>query len=258
VSATAACTTDAASLAAALRQAADAVAGLPKVIEAQLLARRGELPVEVIHGSERQWEAWARYAAEVAPRAPINCYPALDVLRSLIAPDVEVAVAPYRDAEGDAAGFRPRALIPADAVVDDADRGVVDRLVAAGMEVRLAREVPSWLYADAGILSALPLVWGEHPPSSIIVIRDPAISTALAALVEPQWLAAEPYRAAGADWGETLRLASLGLTDQAIARAQGISARSVQRRFAEAMTFYGVHSRFELGLAWSRRISPSG
>jgi hypothetical protein len=235
---------DASALAAALRATADAVAALPRSIEEELLERRGELPVEVIHGSEEQWSAWARYAASIRPRAPINLYPSLDVIRTLIVTEVDSAVEPYRE------DIRVRAILSADAVVTDADRDVVDRLVAAGMEVRLSAHVPSWLYADAGVLSALPLVWGEHPPSSIIVIRDPAISTALAALVEPLWSASEPYRAVAPEWADTLRLASLGLSDKAIATAQEVSHRTVQRRFAEAMEHYGVRSRFELGAAW--------
>ncbi|GAA1514241.1 helix-turn-helix transcriptional regulator [Nocardioides humi] len=241
---------DPASLAATLHAAAEAVAGLPRAIEAQLLASHESVPVEIIHGSESQWAAWGRYAATVRPVAPINCYPDLTVVRAHIAAEAHAATEPFREPAPFTSTFAPRAIIGAGAVADEDDHAVVDRLVAAGMEVRLHPDVPSWLYADAGVLSAVPLVWGEHPPTSIAVIRDVAISTALAALLEPTWTAATPYRASSPDWADTLRLASLGLSDKAIATAQGISYRTVQRRFAEAMAHHGVRSRFELGVVW--------
>lgn len=241
---------DPAGLAATLYAAAEAVAALPRAIEAQLLASHESVPVEIIHGSENQWAAWSRHAAMVRPVAPINCYPDLEILRAHIAPEVLTATEPFREPAPFTGAFAPRAIIAAQAVADAEDHAVVDHLIAAGMDVRLHPHVPSWLYADAGVLSAVPLVWGEHPPTSIAVIRDTAISTALAALLEPTWIAATPYRASSPDWADTLRLASLGLNDKAIATAQGISYRTVQRRFAEAMEHHAVRSRFELGVVW--------
>ena len=44
---------------------------------------------------------------------------------------------------------------------------------------------------------------------------------------------------------------ALGMSDGAIATAQGTSVRTVQRRVAEAMEHYRVGSRFELGVAWA-------
>lgn len=243
---------DAADLAAALRATADLVAQLPRSIEQQLLRSRQEFPVEIVHGAEAQWEAWARYAAEIRPVAPINCYPGLEILRAFIAPEIEEAAAPFADADSYRSPLAARALISADAVATAEDHAVVERLVAAGMEVRLHARIPSWLYADAGLLSALPLVWGEHPPSGIMIIRDPVISTALAGLLEPLWREGEPYRRNTPEWADTLRLAGLGMSDKAIAAAQGVSHRTVQRRFAEAMEAYGARSRFELGGIWQQ------
>lgn len=242
---------DAAALAAALRKAADAVVALPRTLESELIASRGELPIEVIHGAERQWEAWARFASAARPVAPINLYPNLDVVRRHITPDIAEKVAPYRVAGEFAPAMRPRAIVGAESISTPEDHDVVAKLIAAGMEIRLLREVESWVYADAGILSAMPLNWGEHPPESIIVVRDPAVSSTIAALLEPMWRSAVPYAGAGGDALETLRLAGLGLTDRAIAAAQGISYRTVQRRFTEAMEQYDVRSRFALGAAWA-------
>jgi DNA-binding NarL/FixJ family response regulator len=44
---------------------------------------------------------------------------------------------------------------------------------------------------------------------------------------------------------------ALGMSDHAIATAQGTSVRTVQRRVSDAMAHYRVSSRFELGVAWA-------
>lgn len=211
--------------------------------------QRGEAPesrldVELVHGHEEQWRAWARYAAIAPPRAPLNLYPNLDVLRDVIVPDVEQVLAAHR------AGLRARAVVLGSAVVTAEDRVVVDTLERAGMEVRLGRRIDSWVYADPGVLSALPVVWGEHPPTSIMIVRDPSITALVSAYAELVWATASPYAAPAPEWSDVLRMLSLGMSDQAIASAQGTSIRTVQRRVSEAMAHYRVSSRFELGVAW--------
>lgn len=219
--------------------------------------QRGKAPesgldVELVHGHEEQWLAWARYAAITPPRAPLNLYPGLDVLRDVIVPDVEQALAAHR------AGLRARAVVLGSTVVTAEDREVVETLERAGMEVRLARRVDSWVYADPGVLSALPVVWGEHPPTSIMIVRDPSITALVSAYAELVWATASPYAAPAPEWSDVLRMLSLGMSDQAIASAQGTSIRTVQRRVSEAMAHYGVSSRFELGVAWGAEPAWSG
>lgn len=232
-------------IAAALRAQADRIAALPGAIAEELRERDGELPVEVVHGSEEQWRVWSEYVQKSPPKAPINLYPDLEIVRALIAPALPEAVEPMRGA------VRFRAIIAASAVITEDDHAVVSKLAEAGVEVRLAPNVPSWMYADPGVLAALPLEWGEHPPSSIMIVRDGALSTALGALLEPMWASARPWSRPTAEWSNTLRLLSLGLSDSAVAAAQRTSPRTVQRRITEAMTHYGVGSRFELGAAWA-------
>jgi hypothetical protein len=212
-------------------------------------AAESRLDVELVHGHEEQWRAWARYAAIAPPRAPLNLYPTLDVLRDVIAPDVERVLADHR------AGLRARAVVSGSAVVTPEDRTVVEILVRAGMEVRLAPRLDSWVYADPGVLSALPVVWGEHPPTSIMIVRDPSITALVSAYAEQVWRTATPYAVPVPDWGDVLRMLALGMSDGAIATAQGTSVRTVQRRVAEAMAHYGVGSRFELGVAWAAELA---
>ncbi|MFF5291071.1 helix-turn-helix transcriptional regulator [Paractinoplanes globisporus] len=216
-------------------------------------AQRTTLDIELVHGHEEQWRAWARHAALTPPRAPLNLYPTLDVLTDLIVPELSDAARPYPDGMGNA-----RAVLPASVVVTEADRRVVDGLAAAGMRIRLARHVDTWLYSDPDVLCALPVVWGEHPPTSIMIVHDPAVRALTAAYGEMVWGAAEPYREPRPEWHDVLRLLALGLSDRAIATAHGTSQRTVERRIAEAMAHYGVGTRFELGMAWSAKEPDEG
>ena len=124
-------------------------------------------------------------------------------------------------------------------------------LTEAGMNLRLARNVDTWLYSDPEVLCALPVVWGEHPPTSIMIVRDPAIRAVPAAYAELVWAGAVPYREPVPEWLDVLRMLSLGMTDRDIAAAHNTSQRTVERRIAEAMAHYRVATRFELGMAWS-------
>lgn len=121
----------------------------------------------------------------------------------------------------------------------------------AGMSLRLARRIDSCVYSDPEVLCALPVVWGEHPPTSIIIVRDPVIRAVTAAYAEQIWVGATAYREPQPEWLDVLRLLSLGMTDKEIAASQNTSQRTVERRIAEAMAHYGVTTRFELGMAWA-------
>ena len=154
--------------------------------------------------------------------------------------------------------MRARAVVPASAVVTDEDRAVMDALAAAGLRLRLARRVESWLYSDPSVLCALPVVWGEHPPISTMIVRDPAIRALTAAYAEGVWSSAARYREPRPEWHDVLRLLALGMSDRAIATAQGTSLRTVERRIAEAMAHHGVGTRFELGMAWSAKQIDEG
>ena len=237
-----------------LQQVATAAASaalLPSLLEEARVGagRPDELAAEVVHGHQAQWEAWARWAQERPPRAPLNLYPDLEVLRDVVLPDLPATLAALPD-------VTPRAVVPASTVVTPTDRAVVEALVGAGMEVRLAPSVESWVYADAGVLCAIPLVWAEHPPTSIMIIVDPAVTAVVSAYVELAWSHALPYVAPRAEWDDILPLLGLGMSDAAIASAGRTSLRTVQRRIAGAMEHYGVVSRFELGVAWGADVGP--
>ncbi len=236
-------------LAAHVAATASLAASLPDLAREWERGGRGDhaIEVEIVHGHEEQWRAWGRHAAITPPRAPMNLYPTLDVLREVILPDIDQVLAAHPE------GLHARAVVPACAVTTDGDRAVLDTLCSAGFQVRLAHTVESWVYADPGVLSALPLVWAEHPPTSILIIKDAAITAALSALTELAWHTAQPYGEQAHEWTDVLASMALGMSDAAIATAQRTSLRTVQRRIAEAMEHHRVGSRFELGVAWAQR-----
>ncbi|MBO3743133.1 helix-turn-helix transcriptional regulator [Actinoplanes flavus] len=243
----------AAVLARQARATADLIAVLPALAREWRNHPRTTVGVELVHGHEEQWRAWARHAALTPPRAPINLYPSLEVLRDVIAPSLADVAGPYPE------GMRQaRAVLPAAAVVTDDDRAVIDVLIRTGLRVRLARRVESWLYSDPEVLCALPLTWGEDPPPSIMIVHDPAIRALTAAYCETVWRAAAPYRTPKPEFHEVLRMLALGMSDRAIATAQCTSQRTVERRIAEAMAHYAVGTRFELGMAWSAEQVDEG
>lgn len=223
----------------------DLVGLLPQLSHAWARGGSAEsIEVELVHGVREQWKAWSRWAATHPPRAPFNVYPGMSGLATTLAPTMEDAVAPYP--------LRARAVLPAAAVLTDEDRAVVETLSRSRMEVRLASRTASWFYSDPGVLWALPVVWGEYPPTSIVIGTDPVVGAVVAALAESIWATAMPYGDPRPDWDDALRLLGHGLPDKAVATALGVSQRTIERRIAAAMSHYGVGTRFELGAAWAR------
>ena len=226
-----------------------------------LLARDWELgesgseyamSAEIIHGHQAQWEAWGRYALLMPPRAPICLYPDLSVLRDIVAPDVT------RVRAETGVSTTLRGILPAAVCADPASLPTLELLNAGGMQIRTLSKVPNWIYVDEGLYASVPVTWQEHPPNSILIIRQPSIVAALAYVAETQWALAVPFSVEGEGWEPVLRLLSQGMSDKAIAVALGISMRTVQRRINEAMDDLGAASRFELGFAYSRHQAARG
>jgi hypothetical protein len=210
------------------------------------------LSAEIVHGHRAQWEAWRRYSVQYPPRAPICLYPDLEVLRDVVAPDI------LRMQQEGPVTVPVRAVLPAALCADPASQPTLETLMSAGMQIRTLARVPYWIYADDGVVASLAVTWHEHPPNSILLIRQPSIVSALAYAVSQQWQLAEPYPAETDGWAGVLHLLSQGLSDPAIASALGISMRTVQRRIGEAMAELGAASRFELGVAYERDRAARG
>jgi hypothetical protein len=201
---------------------------------------------EFVHGHEAQWKAWPRYGITHPPRNPVNMYPNLSIIRSIMVPTMT------EDEKRLVAQSAVRGIFPRSLLAVDDDRLFLDDLRRLGMRVRISDDVPSWVYADRGVLCALPLNWAEHPPSSIAIVTHPAITEIVALYVESVWDRAVDYPLSDDGWEPVLRLLGKGLSDAAIAQSLDISPRTVHRRISEAMEQLGARSRFELGAAWAR------
>lgn len=201
---------------------------------------------EFVHGHEAQWKAWPRYAVTHPPHDPVNMYPNLSIIRSIMVPTMT------EDEKRLVAQSAVRGIFPRSLLAEEDDRLFLDELRRLGMRVRISDDVPSWVYADRGVLCALPLNWAEHPPSSIAIVTHPAITEIVALYVESVWDRAVDYPLSDDGWEPVLRLLEKGLSDAAIAQSLDISPRTVHRRISEAMEQLGARSRFELGAAWAR------
>jgi hypothetical protein len=154
-------------------------------------------------------------------------------------------------------GRRSRAIYPA-RVFEEAP-GVIRERAQAGEHVRILAEVPCRLaiMGNAAIVEENL----EEPNSRRVVIRQESIVRALTVLFESLWEKAmavpgldahEPRDRAG-DRGLLLGQLAAGAKDEQIARALGMSLRTVRRRVAEVTDELGAQSRFQAGVEAVRR-----
>lgn len=142
--------------------------------------------------------------------------------------------------------------------------------VQAGEQARVRTELPLKLVICDSRVAIIPVSSAPGGQSAAYLVKSSPMLVALEALFEVEWERAVPLprtvRAAAAEGAgespadgpdqKTRSLVSLlaaGLTDAAIARAQGWSERTTQRRIHRLMSQLGVDTRFQAGLAAARR-----
>jgi DNA-binding CsgD family transcriptional regulator len=157
-----------------------------------------------------------------------------------------------------AAGRRSRAIYPA-RVLEKAPLMILDR-ADAGEHVRILAEVPVRL----AVMGRTAAVIGEEsgPPTvRRLVVREQSLVRALALLFECLWERAVPLPGfdGRSDDGEQsqqrllLGLLARGGKDEQIARALGVSVRTVRRRVADLLVELDADSRFQAGVEAVRR-----
>jgi hypothetical protein len=156
-----------------------------------------------------------------------------------------------------ASGRRSRALYPARALEDAPD--VLRGRAEAGELIRVVATVPSRIAIFGGSVALIPDLWGESTGRRLVV-REDSLVGALIALFEQTWERA--MTVPGLDGGiddptgqRRLLLVQLarGAKDEQIARALGLSLRTVRRRVADIMVDLGADSRFQAGVEAVRR-----
>jgi len=156
-------------------------------------------------------------------------------------------------------GRRSRAIYPA-RVLEEAPQ-VVRARAEAGEHVRILAAVPSRVAIMGSTAALLPEHWG-HSTERRLVVRHDSMIGALTLLFESLWDRAMAIpgldgqgESAGRAGGRGLLLDQLagGAKDEQIARALGLSLRTVRRRVAEILDELGVDSRFQAGVEAVRR-----
>ena len=156
------------------------------------------------------------------------------------------------------AGRRSRAIYPA-RVLEEAPE-VVRRRAEAGEHVRILAEVPCRL-AIMGTAAAMVTEEFGVATGRRLLVRQPGLVQALTLLFEGLWekamavpgLDGQPAADGAGDLGLLLTQLAAGAKDEQIARALGLSVRTVRRRVADLMDDLGAASRFQAGVEAVRR-----
>jgi DNA-binding Lrp family transcriptional regulator len=153
-------------------------------------------------------------------------------------------------------GRRSRAIYPARAL-EEAPRVIRGR-AAAGEHVRVLADIPfrAAVLGDSAAILADRL---DRAPHRALVLRQGLMIRALQLLFETLWDKAMPVPGMGgasdgtSDRALLLDQLASGAKDEQIARALGISLRTVRRRVAEVLEELGAGSRFQAGVEAVRR-----
>jgi hypothetical protein len=155
------------------------------------------------------------------------------------------------------AGRRSRAIYPARVLEEAPD--VLRARTEAGELVRVVASVPTRVSIFGSTAALLPDRWDENTGRRLVV-REHSLVGALRALFEASWeraltvpgLDEGDYDATGARRLLLLQL-TRGAKDEQIARALGVSLRTVRRRVAQVLDELGAGSRFQAGVEAVRR-----
>lgn len=115
-------------------------------------------------------------------------------------------------------------------------------------DLRIAAVLPTRFVCFGVDVALTAAEWGSAD-GDFVVLRDPVVVAAFVELFDRLWVTAAPVATAPDSLTTgVLELMRQGLKDEAIARAQGVSLRTVRRRIADLMAEHGVDTRFQLAL----------
>jgi DNA-binding CsgD family transcriptional regulator len=152
-----------------------------------------------------------------------------------------------------AAGREQRTLYLAEGLQEHA--ATLAEWAQLGEQQRVINGLPSEFIVFGEEVAIGSTEWGQ-PGGDYVVLRDPMVVAAFIALFDRLWSAAA--RAGETDSsGALVEWMQQGLTDEAIARAMGVSLRTVRRRIAAMMSEHDVSTRFQLALRIAERRHKS-
>jgi DNA-binding CsgD family transcriptional regulator len=147
----------------------------------------------------------------------------------------------------------------------------IEASIQAGEQARVCPELPLKLVISDDRVAVIPFSLAPGGQSVAYLIRRSPMLVGLESLFEAQWERALPLPDPRRPLGDTttpaaskdaepdedtrslLALLASGLTDASIARAQGWSERTTQRRIHQLMHRLGASTRFQAGLIAVRR-----
>ncbi|MEU3182965.1 LuxR C-terminal-related transcriptional regulator [Streptomyces sp. NPDC006923] len=160
-------------------------------------------------------------------------------------------------------GVRLRSVYDSDGFTDAVSLRTALRGTARGGLLRLLPGLPMKLVVFDDTAGMIPLSKADPAAGSVIVHASPLLD-ALTALFESVWERATPVSMAGTAEGpqdggrgegelsgrarEILDLMAAGLTDDAIARALGLSRRTIQKHISGTADALGARTRFQIAL----------
>jgi DNA-binding CsgD family transcriptional regulator/sugar-specific transcriptional regulator TrmB len=158
-------------------------------------------------------------------------------------------------------GVRTRSVYDGDSLDEQATMAVAQHSMDIGEEARAISGLPMKLAIIDQRTGFVPLDVDEPALGALVVHKSPLLD-ALSALFESIWARAVPLRAQPGGVGpeepderalQVLRLMSAGLKDESIARALGLSRRTVQKHVTTMMTTLGARTRFQAALLARQR-----
>lgn len=163
-------------------------------------------------------------------------------------------------------GVMMRAVYLQGAMTDPMTWEYLRQVAAEGARIRIASQLPTRLTLIDRAVAVVPAEQ-QAPAGSALVIRGTAVIGALTAFFEQAWAAARPLPIREAEFpvvveaGEQLsahdrtllRLLSLGLKDEAVARHLSVSVRTTRRQIADLLLRLQASSRFQAGMQAARR-----
>jgi DNA-binding CsgD family transcriptional regulator len=131
--------------------------------------------------------------------------------------------------------------------------GALAAWASLGEQQRIVSGLPSEFVVFGDEVAIGSTEWGQDG-GDYVLLRDPMVVAAFIALFDRLWAAATPAEHTDDPSAKALvEWMQQGLTDEAIARAMGVSLRTVRRRIAAMMSEHGVTTRFQLALRIAER-----
>lgn len=181
--------------------------------------------------------------------------PVVQVVRDIaVGPGHEQAIRRQWEAIA-ASGRTLRTIFPLSVLTDPEWQSFAQHRSDAGEQQRYlpddALRVEFGVFGRSGVL----VDEGGGGDMDYLLLRPQPVVEVFLQLFEELWRRADPVLAgdASAQDVKLLELLALGFKDEAIARQLGLGLRTVRRRIAAMMEEHGVDTRFQLGMAVSRR-----